>query len=446
MNGFKMSELSASLFLLVLLFASPLAPCKLVELDAALGTPYLLAGEKQTAFLRVALTGFPMEGKKHRPPVNVAIVLDKSGSMTGEKIEQAKEAALMVMDRLERDDIVSLVAYDSTVRVVVPATRLTDRAAVSSAIRRIQAGGTTALFAGVSKGAAEVREFLAPHRVNRIILLSDGLANVGPSSPGDLAELGASLIKEGISVTTIGLGLGYNEDLMAQLAFNSDGNHLFAESAYDLNNRFNLEFGDVLSVVAQEVDILIDCAQGVRPVRVLNREADIIGRTIRLGMNQLYGNQLKYAVVEIEVPAAPSGTSRTLAEVTVRYRNMETLARDELRSAVSATFTASQALVDRSANKKVMGSVVRQLGAERSKMAMRLRDQGRVEEARQILLDNAAFLDQGFEKYDNEWLRKDATANRQDAENLDPENWKKRRKEMQDWSIFQQLQGLGYLN
>ena len=91
-----------------------------------------------------------------------------------------------------------------------------------------------------------------------------------------------------------------------------------------------------------------------------------------------------------------------------------------------------------------MGSVARQLGAERSKIAMRLRDQGRVEEARQMLLDNAAFLDRGFEKYDNEWLRKDATANRQDAENLDPENWTKRRKEMQNWSNFQQLQGLGY--
>lgn len=84
------------------------------------------------------------------------------------------------------------------------------------------AGGGTALYAGVAQGASELREFLDPHRVNRIILLSDGQANKGPSSPSELGNLGAALISEGISVTTIGIGLGYNEDLMTQLAPRSD--------------------------------------------------------------------------------------------------------------------------------------------------------------------------------------------------------------------------------
>src|SRR4029450_1790476 len=101
-------------------------------------------------------------------------------------------------------------------------------------------------------GAAAVRKFLDRQRVNRIILLSDGQANVGPSSPGDLGNLGASLIKEGISVTTLGLGLDYNEDLMTQLARRSDGNHYFIENSSDLARRFGYEVDYDIFVCALE--------------------------------------------------------------------------------------------------------------------------------------------------------------------------------------------------
>jgi len=191
------------------------ASAQQVAVDAAMSQSIILAGEKQTAYLRVAMTGFEVE-EADRTPVNVAIVLDKSGSMTGEKIEHAKEAAIMAIRRLRKDDIVSVVVYDTTVNVLVPATKLSNKESIANTIRSIKSGGNTALFAGVSRGANEVRKFLAKNRVNRVILLSDGLANVGPSAPSDLAELGDSLGREGISVTTIGLGLGYNEDLMTR--------------------------------------------------------------------------------------------------------------------------------------------------------------------------------------------------------------------------------------
>src|SRR6185436_579493 len=139
-------------------------------------------GQKQTSYVRVGLTGIPINDTG-RTPVNVAIVLDKSGSMAGEKLRKAKEAAIVSIDRLGPNDIVSVIAYDQTVEVLVPATKVSDRLALHRAIERLSADGNTALFAGVSKGAAEVRKFLDPHRVNRIILLSDGQANIGPSSP-----------------------------------------------------------------------------------------------------------------------------------------------------------------------------------------------------------------------------------------------------------------------
>ena len=178
----------------------------------------MLADKKQAAFVKIGLTGFKLDSKDKRAPVNVAIVLDKSGSMEGDKIAKAKDAAIAAIGRLGSDDIVSVVAYDSTVQVIVPATKLSDKESVIEQIRRIEAGGSTALFAGVSKGADELRKFLDKNRVNRVILLSDGLANVGPQSPSELGALGASLMKEGISVSTMGLGLDYNEDLMTKLA------------------------------------------------------------------------------------------------------------------------------------------------------------------------------------------------------------------------------------
>ena len=107
--------------------------------------------------------------------------------MQGEKIAKAKDAAIAAIGRLGTEDIVAVVAYDSTVQVIVPATKLSDKESVIQQVRRIEAGGSTALFAGVSKGADELRKFLDKNRVNRVVLLSDGLANVDPNPPASSA-------------------------------------------------------------------------------------------------------------------------------------------------------------------------------------------------------------------------------------------------------------------
>ena len=117
-----------------------------VRLDVRMSTPKVLSGARQKAYMRIALTGEDSD-RDRRAPVNVAIVLDRSGSMSGQKIEEAKRAAIMAISQLRDDDIVSVVTYESTVGVLVPATRLTDRESLFNAIRHIRAGGKTALFA-----------------------------------------------------------------------------------------------------------------------------------------------------------------------------------------------------------------------------------------------------------------------------------------------------------
>ena len=400
-----------------------------VRMDVGMACTHMEANKQQVGYIKVGLTGFDRAREQHTP-VNVAIVIDRSGSMQGEKIAKAREAAIMAVDRLNSDDIVSVAAYSSRVSVLVPATKVSDKEAIRAGIERLEASGSTALFAGISKGAEEVRKFISRSRVNRVILISDGLANVGHSSTSSLGDLGASLAKERISVTTIGLGLDYNEDLMTQLARRSDGNSGFAGSSADLLRLMQAEFGDVLAVVAQELVVRIECADGIRPVRVLGREAEIAGATVRVQMNQLNAGQEKYVLLEVELPATRSGQTREVASVTVSYANMATSATDTLSGTASVRFTDSLADVERAINRDVMIAVVTQTAVERNKLAVELRDNGRIEEAHAALTANAAYLKSNASKFDSKELGTYSDRNLNDAQNLDDANWGRQRKDM----------------
>lgn len=370
------------------------ASAEQVGLDVRLVNPVMKAGQKETNYLRISLTGFDMEAQEQRSPVNVAIVLDHSGSMQGDKLEQAKRAAITAVDRLSDQDIVSVVIYDSNVEVLVPATKAVDRDQIKSAIRKISAGSSTALFAGVSKGGAEVRKFLQSQCVNRVILLSDGLANVGPDSPQDLEGLGRSLMKEDISVTALGLGLGYNEDLMVALASVGGGNHAFIESADDLVGIFNKEFDGLLSVVANQFEIEVQLADSVRPVRMVGCDGDIEGRSIRIPLAQLYAQQERYFVVEVEVDPGESGTTRPVADVEVSYQNLQTQTRDMLASHVEVRFSESTAAVQSALDVETYAYCMLQLSNERNRHATALRDAGEVEKAQELLNLNAQVLNE----------------------------------------------------
>jgi len=255
--------------------------------------------------------------------------------------------------------------------------------------------------------------------VNRIILLSDGLANVGPKSPSELGELGASLNKEGIAVSTLGLGLDYNEDLMVKLAQRSGGNHHFIENAADLVRIFNYEFDDVLSVVAQEVNIIIDLEPGIRPVRVLNTDAEINGQQVITNLSQLYANQEKHVLLEVEVPATAADKTIKVAKVRVSYANMATNKTDELTGTVNVRFSASVDDVAAGVKKKVLEASVLLIANERNKLATAYRDQGRIEEAKQLLFINSKYLEKQGKLLDSYQCAVACELNRNQASNLD---------------------------
>ncbi len=414
-----------------------------VGMEVAMANATLLADKKQTTYLKVGLTGFELASHKQRTAVNVTIVLDKSGSMSGQKIDQARNAAIRAIERLAADDIVSVIAYDSTVKVIVPATKLTDKQAVIEQIRQINSGGSTALFAGVSKGAAELRKFFDHDRVNRMILLSDGLANVGPQSPSELGELGASLNKEGIAVSTLGLGLDYNEDLMVKLAKRSGGNHHFIENAADLVRIFNYEFDDVLSVVAQEVSITIDLEPGIRPVRVLNTDAEINGQQVITNLSQLYAKQEKHVLLEVEIPATGAGQTIKVAKVHVSYANMATNKTDELTGAVNVSFSTSADEVAAGVKNSVLEASVLLIANEKNKLATAYRDQGRVEEAKKLLFANGVYLEEYGKLLNSMKCAEACELNRVQASSLDDANaYRRTRKLMLESQIQYDTQQL----
>jgi Ca-activated chloride channel family protein len=402
--------------LLTFTLAAPSPAAPLVDCGLTPDRAVLPAGRSETAVIKVDLRVPEIPREAQRPPVNLALVIDRSGSMSGAKIARAREAALAALDRLGEQDLFSLVTYDHNVRTVVPPQSPTaNRDWIEGQIRSIGTGGNTALFGAVSQGAAEVRRHLGGPYIHRVVLLSDGLANVGPSSPEDLARLGAALVKEGISVTTVGIGNDFNEDLMTRLAEKSDGNHYFVESSDDLPRIFALELGDVLSIAARRVIIEIDCPDGVQPLRIIGREGRIRGNRVEIHLNQLYGGQDKYALIEVRVEPGEAGRSREIAQARCLYENALSGASEQSTSSARVSFSRRSEEVVRSASRPVAEAVVENEIAVSRDKALDLYNAGRRDEAVEELQRSSEKLQEQSEGLGFEDLTDKAGALEKDA-------------------------------
>lgn len=362
----------------------------------------LPADTTEKAVVKISLDGVRDRRAGKRPPVNLAIVIDRSGSMHGDKIVKAREAAIEAVERLSPDDLVSLVVYDNRVDTLIPAQRVGNGAQLIQAIRRIEPRGGTALYDGVVRGASEVRKNLEDRSfVNRVILLSDGLANQGPSTPDELGRLGASLVRDGISVTTIGLGLGFNEDLMTRLAQRSDGNTYFVEYSSDLSRIFTAELGDVMNVVARRVVIEIEFPTGVRPLNFVGRDGTIWGQRAELTLNQIYGGQEKFALIEVEV--APNKADRQIELASAKVNYEDTLRQRTASATVKRTvqFSSSQPKVIASANHQLQADYAANVLAVAKDKAIDLADANRRDEAAKLLADSANSLSATARIYSN---------------------------------------------
>ena len=365
---------------------------KQIQVRSELSSPIILEGTPETNYLKVSLSGQNVDSKK-RVPINLAIVIDKSGSMSGQRIEKAREAAILAVNMLNENDTLSIVAYDSEARVIVPATKVDNRLRIIGLINEnIYAEGGTALFAGLSKGIKQVENQLTKDKVNRIILLSDGQANIGPSSVDELSQLAIIAAKKNIAITTLGIGSDYNELLMSSIASYSDGNHVFVNNSADLENVFVHEFNDLMSAIAQDVVITIQLKNGVKPVRLLGRDGVIKGNEITVKMNQLFSNQEKYVLLEVIPDKGKVGQEKTLAQVDLKYDNLLENKTENETQVVRISYTKDKKMVDDAIHQDVIVETELQKVALENEKALELYNQGKRDEAQQLLRENGEAL------------------------------------------------------
>ncbi len=401
-----------------------------VSLSAELAHTVLKEGESTKTYLRISLAGATSQNTAERTPANIAIVIDRSGSMRGERIAGAREAAKLALGRLRPGDFAALVVFNNQIGVPIEASPADDIANFDAIIDRLDAMGTTALYGGVETGVDQVLRYLEPHRVNRVILLSDGQANVGPSSPHEIAGLGRKAAGEGISITTIGLGLDYHEDLMSQLALASDGNHAFVEHPDDLVRIFDLEFGDVLSVVAQNARIQMSFPDGIRPLRALGREAKIDGQTVSLDLRQIYAGQEKYLMLEVEIDASAARGEPEAAHISAEFVDTLTRQPQRLEARPVLAFSSDDVRIKAARNPDVLAAAAAQIATSQSELAVSLRDAGKVEAAVTVLRDNAAYLAEQARVLAAPELDAMAKENLDDANSVSGAEWDRQRKDM----------------
>jgi Ca-activated chloride channel family protein len=252
--------------------------------------------------------------RQPRPALDVALVLDRSGSMAGFKLALARSAAERALQLLRPDDRFALVVYDDRADVLVEMTPAT-REAISRAatcLREVEARGSTDLGAGWQHGCAQVLEQLTAERLGRCLLLTDGLANTGLVEHGPLVELATSWQARGVVTSTFGVGADFDEDLLQKIAHTAHGHFYFIESARHIGDVLASELGESLDTVARDVRLAVRLPRGCC-VDVLSDHQAGVGAdgTFRIVVGDLTSGETVDVALVVSLPGTDTGEHRT---------------------------------------------------------------------------------------------------------------------------------------
>lgn len=280
-----------------------------------------------TVLARVHPGPAPVVGGQPGARLNLALVIDRSGSMDGPPLHMARRATQVALRALHPQDRVSVVSFDHTVETVLPPQLVVDPEALCREVEAITSGGATALHAGWLEGAMLTAQHLDPQALNRVILLSDGQANRGERRPDVIAAQVRGLTQRGVSTSTIGLGQDYDETLLQAMADAGDGNFEHIEDEEALPGYFRAEMQGLTRTTGHTVSL------GVEPNPALgSRRVEIVNDLPRndLGRSQLANlvdGRVLEVVFTVQVPAQPEAPDLGVTRVRLAWTGRDGLRR-----------------------------------------------------------------------------------------------------------------------
>lgn len=292
-----------------------------LRLDARLGHATLPGSRSSETFVLVELGAFEATALEARAPVSLSIVIDRSGSMKGQRLTNAIAAARGMLGRLRHNDTISLIAYDDTAELLLAPTTVdrVDRLAFERMLSSLRSGGHTCISCGLDLARAQVRSRAGA--LSRVLLLSDGVANRGLTTVPEFRLLGDVARQERTAITSIGVDLDYDERTLFAVSQASNGHHYFVEDPTGLPAVFEREAADLVGSVADRVDVDVTLAEGVELVEVIarghRREGD---DRVALSFGSFAAGEQKSALLRVRV--APGAGSRSLADVRLRWRDL----------------------------------------------------------------------------------------------------------------------------
>ncbi|MDM8528472.1 VWA domain-containing protein [Anaerolineales bacterium HSG24] len=243
--------------------------------------------------------------KTDRLPLNLSLIIDRSGSMSGKKLEYVKEAVTHVLRMLTPTDRLSIVTYDDEVKLLAASQALSSaaRQRLIEQVRQIRSGGMTNLSGGWLTGCEQIKEYQSQEYVNRAFLLTDGLANQGITDHEELVFEGKKLRKNGISTSTFGVGNTFNEFLLQGIADGGGGHFYFIDTPNQIPNYFKGELGELLTTVAREMTLDISLPAGVT-VELLNEiPTESSDGRLRVLLGDTYAGDSRTLLFKVSLPA-----------------------------------------------------------------------------------------------------------------------------------------------
>jgi Ca-activated chloride channel homolog len=345
----------------------------------------MLASGTHEAFLGVWVD-VPNARPEVRPPMELALVVDTSGSMAGAKIENARAAATQLVKNLRDGDIVALDAFSDSARAVVPPTRLdaTSRATILKAIAGLGYAGSTNMFEGLTLAEGQVAAAPPSHSLRRIVVISDGIANVGPSSPEALGTIAERGLRFRAQVTSLGVGTDYDERTLNALSVKSSGRLYHLTEPREMANILKNELDLLNATLASDSFVEIVPAPGVQVLGADGIRADWHeGGALRIPIGALHAGQHREALVRVRLtdPMAFEGHPRSLASVRLRFRDAQDSDLERVQEVVARTQLTSDT-----------GAVARSVNS-RTKAILAIQDAAKVQMAAAQRINDGQFID-----------------------------------------------------